>query len=221
MTRRWLTSEEVLTLQVEALRKGAKVRTFRDGKLATHSTQGDFSANCTSPIWMTVAGRAEAKTRTRIVTKNNGSRFADYKVPCRKCLNCLKRRAWHWRQRALSEHMRAHRTWMGTLTLDPHVLQRAKDVAAVELLEQGVRWEDLTRDERFLEVDRRIYGEFQKRMDLLRKKSKVPLRYLAVTEAHDSGEPHWHVLLHEVGPQELRYDPDFSGWKWNTELKAK
>lgn len=233
MTRRYLTSNVVR--KTKRKRRAAKppeapdrasVRFFRDGKMS-RTMYEDVAGDCLDPRFRVMHGRAEAKTRTRIVTKLDAPEFMEFDVRCRKCENCLKARAYHWAKRAEKEYRNAHRTWMGTLTLAPEVLSRAKAIVNTTLREKGVAPETLTQRELFLELDKLMYREFQKRFDLLRKTYWRPLLYLAVTEVHRGGgshhgEPHWHVLLHEFTPSgELTYDPYFSGYRWNSDLKAK
>jgi hypothetical protein len=40
--------------------------------------------------------------------------------------------------------------------------------------------------------------EITKFLKRLRKESGARLRYMCVAEEHADGDPHWHVLLHEV-----------------------
>lgn len=61
-------------------------------------------------------------------------------VPCRKCDNCLKRRARAWSIRAQQEFRVAQRTWFGTLTVSPQAMSAALNhararVAANEILD--------------------------------------------------------------------------------------
>ena len=129
----------------------------------------------------------------------------------------------------MAEYHSASRTWMGTLTLNPEAVANTLHLLRVSLAKQGVDYDALEEAERFQLFDGVIYGEFQNRLKVLRKNTQVPVRYLAVTEEHASGLPHWHVLLHESDPEKrLRYDGDlrpfwllgFQKWKLVDDTKA-
>jgi len=122
-------------------------------------------------------------------------------VRCRKCEKCLvaRRRMWSWR--AIAEWEHASRTWFGTMTLRPdahdHFLrcaQRAGDIA------QNT-FEELSAADQFLARNRAIGEEITRWFKRVRKESGASFRYMLVTEAHASGLPHYHCLIHEDGTE--------------------
>lgn len=213
MARNYRRSHDVRRSQMAALASGGHLVHLSDGK-PSRTVFHDVAGNCQRPVLTLDWGRSELKNgRTRIVTgSGNAANFMERYVPCRKCDNCLERRGYHWRMRAKLEATIAARTWMGTLTLSPACVVHALNICRDNMRKQGLDYDGLPYADRFTQLDALFYKEFQKRMKLLRKNTEVPLRYLAVTEAHKSGLPHWHVLLHETDPDRpLRYDADLLG----------
>lgn len=79
--------------------------------------------------------------------------------------------------------------------------------AAIRLSKSGVKIDALSGDEQFAERETESFRELQKWLKRIRKNSGSAIRYLAITEKHKSGLPHYHVLLHEVDPERpVRYD---------------
>lgn len=118
---------------------------------------------------------------------------------CRRCPPCLKARSQEWTYRAKRELAAAARTWFGTMTLRPeeHYLASCRwEVARV-----GRSWRELSASEQFAAEQEIVGIEITKWLKRVRKESGAPLRYLLVAEAHKSGLPHYHVLVHEVSPQ--------------------
>jgi hypothetical protein len=110
----------------------------------------------------------------------------EMQVPCRRCQSCLRARARRWRQAAEVETRAAARTWLVTLTLSPGsrylLLCRSPGSSAD-------RWAALVGE---------AGKEITKWLKRLRKESGASLRYMCVAEEHGDGDPHWHLLLHEV-----------------------
>lgn len=143
-------------------------------------------------------------------------------VRCRECRNCLEMRARMWSWRAVSEWEASERTWFGTLTLRPAahdryrlLAQRAGDVRAND-------FDLLTMDEQLLARHRQIGSELTLFLKRVRKNSGAQkLRYLLVMEAHKSGLPHYHLLVHQApGDASISYDSLRNAWnagfsKWN------
>lgn len=113
---------------------------------------------------------------------------------CRRCAACRKYRATIWRRRAYAEILHAERTWFGTLTLrsEEHyrVLLRARKI-------YGDGFDALDLDEQFGWRCKAFAPEITKYLKRVRKQSGSALRYLLVAEAHKSGLPHFHILVHE------------------------
>lgn len=134
-------------------------------------------------------------------------------VPCRRCEQCLRHRAWLWRSRAEVEIHKANRTWLGTLTLAPEAHHNFLTKARWIALKKCVEYDRLTDLQRFQRVTDVIGAEITKYIKRLRHQSNAPMRYLLVAEPHKSGLPHFHMLIHEVDPQKyLRHKLLKSQW---------
>lgn len=113
---------------------------------------------------------------------------------CRKCLACRQHRARLWRRRAYAEILHATRTWFGTLTLSPEAQYRFLMLARKNF---GEGFDELSADRQFGLRCRAIGPEITKYLKRVRKQSGAGLRYMLVAEAHKSGLPHFHILVHE------------------------
>lgn len=133
---------------------------------------------------------------------------------CRKCDRCRAQRAALWRMRAIAETSRAPRTWFGTLTLKPEEQLLSRLRAQARLAAEGVDWDTLGQGEQFSAHQSEVSGELTKYLKRLRKQTSSPFRYLLVAEQHKSGDPHYHVLIHEVDPdQPIRHAQISGQWK--------
>lgn len=219
MARSYARSGDVQRLQAKALAKGGRVRLFAGshkqdaGALLSRTVEVDYAGNCLKPVRLERHGRAETtRSRVRVVSRGkNEPRFIQMDVPCRKCTNCRKRHAAHWALRTAAEFHSAVRAWIFTLTLSPAAVAFSLHAARIACRRKGIAFEELSADEQFAARDVIVYREFQKRLKLLRKNTEVPFRYLAVTEAHKSGEPHWHVVVFETTEKAFRLERDFRG----------
>jgi len=107
------------------------------------------------------------------------------------------------------------------MTLSPtaHALALAR--ARVRLSRQGIDFDGLGLGEQFQERHRAVSRELTLFFKRVRKAAKSPLRVLLVAEAHVSGLPHYHCLVHErvsgaVGERCLRQEWSPIGFsKWN------
>lgn len=137
----------------------------------------------------------------KYVTVKPGSQHTQHMllhVKCRKCPACLAERRRLWELRALRETMAAPRTWFGTITLNQTAQFAALTRAQARSTRRGIVFEALTTQQRFAAVHYQISGELTKYLKRVRKESGAPLRFLLVAEAHASGQPHYHALVHEV-----------------------
>lgn len=139
---------------------------------------------------------------------------------CRKCGPCLDHRRRLWTARAIDELRASTRTWFGTLTVAPEHRFRLRLLADRKC--QSRRAEglsELTAAEQFAAVAAECLSEAQRWLKRVRKQARVPLRYLLVVEAHKSGDPHLHILLHEPGGPvrkqvlEDQWRTGFSHWR--------
>lgn len=141
--------------------------------------------NCTEPIRITEkGGRSNAPT-------------LDTYVRCRKCESCLKHRRSVWSARAAQRIGMHTRSWMVTLTLSPanHFLLLCR--AEVEARSKAVNPSLWTPEEVFAARWREFGKEVTKWIKRLRAKG-AKFVYLLVVEAHKTGLPHVHLLIHEI-----------------------
>lgn len=120
------------------------------------------------------------------------------KARCRKCENCLLHRRHLWTARAVDEILLSRRSWFGTLTVSPE--NRFRFRMEADLSAQRKRQEplsDLPPADHFQYLAKPVLREATRFLKRLRKSGAV-FRYLLVTEAHASGDPHLHILVHEI-----------------------
>lgn len=165
------------------------------------SARWNIAGDCESPYWTEVKGRPAKEGEKRIIVGSGSAipYFLDILTRCRRCRRCLRHRAWKWRTRALEETRLSTRTWFGTLTVRPEEHFRALSMARSGQAKQGIDFDRLPEDERFVLLVKEHGKELTKYVKRLRKNSKAPIRYLIVAEKHKSGMPHFHMLLHERG----------------------
>lgn len=165
----------------------------------------DCAGNCERPVHRELytakplQGRfGGPASRYDVVTERTGGRTIELQVRCRKCRPCLRVRAFQWRIRAVSETRASERTWFGTLTLSANEQARAFYAARRRLAAAGTRIESLSVEEQLFERHKEVSGELTRWLKRVRKESNAPLRYMLVMEAHKSGMPHYHCLIHEL-----------------------
>lgn len=158
----------------------------------------EVSGSCKTPVAREIHARdVDRKPNRQRMVSPSWTGTLVMRVPCRKCEGCLRYKAWLWRQRAAAELKLAPRTWMGTLTFsaEEHYLARVRIAHA--LAHRSVSLDMLTELDLFKERARDMGAVCTKYFKRLRK-GGADIRYLLVTEAHKSGLPHLHLLLHEV-----------------------
>jgi len=149
-------------------------------------------------------------------------------VPCRHCPACLRARAGLWRARGIAETRVWPRTWFGTLTLNPGEQFRTLMAAQVRARQRCTPYEGESEDRKFALHVSAIGPEIGRFLKRVRKNTGARIRYLLVAEAHKSGAPHFHMLVHQCTHDELvRYDDlksqwhlGFSQWKLTDEKSA-
>ena len=97
-----------------------------------------------------------------------------------------------WRLRAKAEWALSARTWLATMTLRPEAYVQLLSTARRRLDRGGTDWDGLSPHDQFCELEIEGFRNVQLWLKRIRKNTGSPLRYLAVTEAHKSGVPHWH-----------------------------
>lgn len=193
---------------VDGLIRGAfstgAVSEYRVGKTGGLSVDADMHGRCENPIEISrtaytgrfVAGEAEVRQMA-----DRERRTVNVYLRCRKCSTCLRARAKRWREAAQREMARAisrgARTWFGTLTLSPEQ-QALATYAAIAAIGSDA-FSKLTELERLPLRHDAVSRSLTLALKRLRKEMGAgAVRYLIVCEAHKSGLPHYHMLLHEV-----------------------
>lgn len=136
---------------------------------------------------------------------------------CRRCDPCLRARAALWRGRALTEMHRSTRTWFGTLTLTAanqllYVNKCRANIANTKVLSGMPDFDALSAHEQFGLRCTAIGEEITKWLKRIRFNSGAELRYVIVAERHVSGDPHFHLLVHERA-QPVKKRQLQEGWK--------
>lgn len=190
-----------------------------------HSWRVNYAANCSNPVTIYMTGRPLTKGRKSVHTVDMNQtvqmRFVEAEVPCRKCDACLRRRAWHWRCRAVAQTKSAHRTWFGTLTLSPEQHYRVAAACRVAASRNGDDFDKFPPERQFAERHKCISREITLYLKRIRKYSGVSIKFLCVAEAHKTGLPHYHMLIHEIAPHSHvrhrvlteQWRVGFSNWK--------
>lgn len=156
--------------------------------------QWSLSGGCVNPptvkLWSKVSS---------FMSKTPQPYSVEMEVRCRKCGWCLLQRRHMWAHRAVEEYTHSVRTWFGTLTLSPENHFRALTRArSQELRRSPVPWDDLAPQAQFCALVREHGHDLTNFVKRVRKNSGAPMRYLIVAEAHKTGLPHFHMLVHEA-----------------------
>ena len=165
----------------------------------------DIAGGCESPALLVQEGseyRERGGKRAHVV-------FMETR--CRQCPWCDKQTQAHWAMRGREEFAVAGglRTWFGTLTFKPEVvahylltvqarqyLDRVQSYTGPDIKVRS--YEELPEEERVRLLANQAGQDVQRYLKRLRK-GGAEFKYLAVPEAHKSGAPHFHLLLHERG----------------------
>lgn len=134
----------------------------------------------------------------------------DTYVRCRKCEPCLIFKRKLWAARAHAEIAAHERTWMVTLTMTPAEHHRMLLLAHRTETRAGGNPGAWSADREFNERAAQFGKEVTKWLKRLRA-SGAAFHYLLVVEAHKSGLPHIHLLVHEVSG--CSYRRLTSAWK--------
>lgn len=158
----------------------------------------NVSGRCTAPVWRELYGyrpryaapKGQGSRRKEWQPGESGPMRLELWLPCRRCRQCLRAKSLMWASRAEEECRISGRTWFVTLTLsaENHYLK---------LVEGAQKRPDRTEWEQRLAA---IGGEVTRYLKRVRFESGAPLRYILVVEAHKSGLPHYHLLVHEPDP---------------------
>lgn len=230
-------SRSIATGYEKGAAKPVRAHKSTSGRFATakvHSWRVDYAsgtgkAPCLTPVTIYTTGRKLSRMRKPVhvvdVTKPETVPMnVEMSVPCRKCENCLKRRAQSWYLRARFEALRAQRTWFGSLTLSPEHHVRVAAACRLAMAANGDDFDALPADKQFLMRHKCISRELTLYLKRLRKQSDAKFSFLCVVEAHTeklAGLPHYHMLIHEApGSSSLlhrvlseQWRVGFSNWK--------
>lgn len=205
---------------------------WSDGRPNWRRKKANFAGNCQSPKTVELFSRPGVKdSRYILVPKDGMAMTIDLEVRCRQCAACLKARAAHWRMRALAEYRCSEavggRTWFGTLTLSPASrmrvvnecrrgpLKNAGGYNRIANWDQGIDFDALDADKQFRAKHSVISKEITKFVKRVRTNSGANIRILCVAEAHKDGEPHYHLLIHEMRQdQPVRKKILKAAWGW-------
>jgi len=165
-----------------------------------HGARWDVAGSCDAPVSVSFTGR---QARGLLAGDEMATRlpfFLDMAVPCRRCGACLLVRARRWRVAAEAEIAGSARTWFGTLTVAPEHQYSSLVRGLAERRARGIPREDLGSLEEWRARHRVISRAITLWIKRLREAAPqgAAFRYLCVAEAHKSGLPHYHMLLHEV-----------------------
>lgn len=217
------------------LRLAAKALAAGGEQVSRKRIEWDISGSCQSPIGRDVTLKAVEEKR-RIVGMTSAINFkrqsgvvkitrpprskvlplgfvVGLTVRCRKCEKCRRQRRVMWSERAKREVHASVRTWFGTLTLRPDEQFRILTLARHRQNQQGIDYDMLPYGEQFQLRVSAFSPDITDYIKRVRKECAAPLRYLWVSEAHKSGSPHFHALVHEVLPEmPVTYDTLSNQW---------
>lgn len=186
--------ERGTALVAKAMDHGAQRRSLA-------SVVWDLAPKCQAPRRVELTARPNSPDGHPKVVIRRGTRHTwliTLWTKCRRCGPCLAQRQYTWSERARIEIARAARTWFGTLTLSPQAQFRAQLAADLYCTQRlGVDFASLPATDQFKLRHKFINLELTKWVKRVRKESRAPLRLMLVCEAHKSGLPHYHVLIHE------------------------
>lgn len=219
---------DVARWHIKPVRPGARLRTKQP-----HSWRVDYAGNgkrpCSEPVTIFLTGRPMKKGKAihtvSVDAPESIPQLVEMQVPCRKCENCLRRRSAHWRMRAIAVVKQSNRTWFGTLTLNPDQHFRVAAACRIAAARNGDDFDMFPPERQFAERHRCISREITLYLKRLRKYSGAEIKFLCVVEAHKTGLPHYHMLVHEVKAAPhvrhklltAQWRVGFSQWKLVTE----
>lgn len=190
--------------------KAATLAALATGKGVVHAPNyatADKSGWCGRPIVIDQEGDGHWAVNPAGFPVREPSRTLSLQVRCRKCEGCLKERRCMWANRAVSEWQEADkrggRTWFLTLTFRPEEHYRLKTQARLRVAAAGGDLDAMSWSERYGEFLREYHATVSLFLARVRKGlakrgwSEGKFRYLMVPEPHESGNIHYHALLHE------------------------
>ena len=174
--------------------------------IADEATTGD----CEAPVEIAYRGLPDP-VRVGLRLEKDQRAIARLHGRCRKCPPCLRHRQRLWSARGFAESAVSSRTWFGTLTFNP--VERVKHLYRAQIRHQrqtGEQWANIGEAEQFRYIAAETGSEVTRYLKRIRKgyaeldEAPVRFRYLLVSEAHEDGFPHHHLLLHELGEEVVK-----------------
>lgn len=168
----------------------------------------DLSGDCWSPHQrdLYAAPPAPGGRKYISVPKDRSPILLELVTRCRRCEACLRQRRNLWAARAVQETAYWPRTWFGTLTFRPEVHQFHLSETRARLAKSQIDLDRLEPERQFTERLRDTGRAVTLWLKRVRKQSGARIRTLVVAEAHESGLPHYHCLIHEMNESEaVRY----------------
>lgn len=176
----------------------------------TGAGETSYAGDCSAPAYMYLAGLPDP-VLDRLGVRQLGRVSQHLYVRCRRCPECLRQRGRVWTARAAVETLAAKRTWFGTLTLSPDRATQAR-YAADRAAPDGYLVDQRPADH-FKRMCDHVSPELTRFLKRVRKNSGAAVRYLLVAEAHKSGMPHWHILIHEYAGEARKRTLD-GAWRY-------
>ncbi len=183
-----------LSANVERARVSEWIATLRLGGHGGYRLP--YAGNCAAPVEIFCRGLPD-RLLVGLGLEKEAPMVTTIETPCRKCEPCLVTRSQLWAARARDELRVASRTWFGTLTLAPTRAMQLIFAAQLGLTERGHVLDEVSDPELFQAIVKEASPDLTNWLKRVRKNSGASLRYLLVCEAHKTGLPHWHVLIHE------------------------
>lgn len=209
--------QSLLSIAAKAADLGAS-RSVHDR--AHSGMQWHASGSCEAPVFVQLRSVEDGSMSEHQAFLSDGvtsvtkSLYLDAYVRCRRCPACLRARAALWRCRAIVETEMSQRTWFGTLTLRPEAHFNITSRARLRLAHNGLDFDALDASGMFAERHRIISGEITRFVKRVRKNSGADIRLICVAEAHKSGLPHYHLLIHErPGSSPVRHSCLTRAWQ--------
>lgn len=184
---------------VEALFKKGLTEGGRRKSLAR--LEWDVSGNCQNSVGREIDARPAAIGKGKYIVVSHDTAVPlqiDLSVRCRRCPNCLGQRRAMWSARAVAEYRTAVRTWLGTFTLRPDEHEMVRHLCIIESAKTGQDFDLLTEGQQFVRKHQKISKWLTLWLKRVRKNSGAKMRYMIVCEAHKTGLPHYHALIHET-----------------------
>lgn len=182
-----------------------------------------IAGDCENPYITEIWGRPSVRGQKWVIIgpRTLQTLCVELHTRCRKCGNCSSQRTRLWSARAREETRLSERTWKGTLTLRPEAYQHALSSCRAVEDRQGIDFDVLPEREQLALIHAHISRDITKMLKRIRAATGLAIRYLCVLELHQSGVPHYHMLVHEYdAAKPLRYTAlcnqwplGFSRWK--------